>query len=414
MKRIAAFCLAAAVGAAASCAPAAAAEDGGYEGFLALARCLLVARDRFVETNSVESLAQTAIDGFFAALDPYSRYLTCDEADALARDDRGELLGIGIVASEDPEGVFVNWPLPGSPAFRAGVRMGDLIERVDGVRCTDVGFDAAMDALGGGADGSRVELDVLHEDGARERILVRRSAMRVPTVQSAHVVSNGVAYVAVVQFGETTASELSAAVARLRRGAEPPLRGLVLDLRDNPGGLLDQAVLAAGLFLPAGATVATTRGRVPEEDDGTIAVKTDGPFLDLPLAVLADEGSASAAELVAAALRDAGRAKIVGARTFGKASVQSFFKIPGRPGAQVKLTTAHYYTPSGELIHGRGIEPDIPVGQTRDERWDAGLARIAKLHPELARPGAPVRADAPDRPLEAAVALLSGAEGAGP
>ena len=407
MKRSVPLLLAAALAAgSAAAAPAAApGADDPFEGFLALARCLSVARERFVETNTWDELSRTAIDGFFAALDPYSRYLVSDELDDLERDDRGEMTGIGVTLSDEGGEVVVAWPMPGSPAFRAGLRMGDVLERVDGVRCEDVGFDAAADAVRGPED-SWVELDVLHDDGTRETIRVRRANLHVPTVQSAGVLSNGVAYACVTQFGERTAAELAVALARLRAGPDP-LRGLVLDLRGNPGGILDEAVRAAGLFLPAGTPVASTRGRVPAEDDREFRTAGDGPWRDLPLAVLVNEETASAAELLAAALRDAGRAKLVGARTFGKASVQSFFEIPERPGDTVKITTAHYYTPSGALIHGRGIEPDLPVPQTGDEFWRATVRRVAETHPELAQTNSLGRLSAaPDRPLDAAAALI--------
>ena len=407
MKRIARFLLAAALAAPAAAEGPAAPADDPYEGFLALARCLMIARARFVETNSFDSLSQTAIDGFFAALDPYARYLVSDEMSAVERDDRGEFVGIGVVVSEEDGELVVSWPEPGSPAFRAGVRMGDVVERIDGLRAADLGFDAAVASVQG-PEGSWVELDVLHEDGVRERIRVRRSAQRVPTVQSAHVVSNGVGYVCITQFGEPTTAELAVALARLRREAGGELRGLVLDLRENPGGILDQAVRVAGLFLPEKTLIATTRGRVPKEDDREFRTAAAGPYRDVPLAVLVNEGSASAAEFVSAALRDAGRAKLVGAHTFGKASVQSFFSVPERPGHAVKLTTAHYYTPKGELIHGKGLEPDVPVPQTGAAFWQATLKRIAETHPELAQTNTLDRLSAePDRPLEAAVELLS-------
>lgn len=404
MKRLPALLSAAAL--AAGSAAAGPPADDPYEGFLALARCLALARERFVETNSWDTLAQTAIDGFFEALDPYSRYLDCDMFEDLARDDRGELLGVGIVAEERDGRPVVSWPMPGSPAFRAGVRMGDEIEKVDGARCEDLGFEGAMDALRG-PEGSWVELDVAHADGVRERLRVRRAELRVPTVQSARTLPGGVACLAVTQFGETTAAELAVALARLRADPAGPPRALVLDLRENPGGLLEQAVRAAGLFLPAGTLVASTRGRVPAVDDREFRTAADGPCRDLPLAVLVNEETASAAELVAAALRDAGRARLVGAHTFGKASVQSFFDIPERPGATAKITTAHYYTPKGELVHGVGLEPDLAVPQTADELWLATLRRVAETHPELAATNAVNRfADAPDRPLEAAADLL--------
>lgn len=408
MKRSIPSALAAALLAAAAAAPAAepsAAADDPYEGFLALARCLMVARERFVETNSWDGLAQTAIDGFFAALDPYSRYLVSDEMEGVERDDRGELLGIGVTVSEEDGELFASWPMPGSPAFRAGVRMGDAIERIGGERYEALGFEGAMDAIEG-PEGSWCELDVRHEDGTRENLRVRRSAVRVPTVQSVHAVSNGVGYACIVQFGESTTAELAMALARLRRDASP-LRALVLDLRGNPGGLLDQAVRVAGLFLPEKTLIATTRGRVPAEDDREFRTAAAGPHRDLRLAVLVNEESASAAEFVAAALRDAGRARLVGGHTFGKASVQSFFSIPERPGDAVKITTAHYYTPKGELIHGRGLEPDLAVPQSGDEFWRATLKRVAETHPELAQTNTLSRlAAVTDAPLDAAVSLL--------
>lgn len=390
----------------ASAAPPPAAADDPYEGFLALARSILLAKERFVETNSFDRLSQVAIDGFFAALDPYSRYLVNDEMDALERDDRGELVGIGVTVNEEDGEIVVSWPMPGSPAFRAGVRMGDIVERIDGARCADLGFDGAMDAFEG-PEGSWVELDLLHADGVREKVRIRRSAVRVPTVQSAQVLTNGVGYLCLTQFGDGTSAEMLLALTRLRREAAP-LRGLVLDLRENPGGLLDQAVRVAGFFLPGGTLIATTRGRVPAEDDHEYRAVGAAPFGDVPLAVLVNENSASAAEFVSAALRDAGRAKLVGARTFGKASVQSFFKLPERPKDAVKITTAHYYTPKGELIHGRGLEPDVAVPQTTDDLWRATLRRIAATHPELACTNSlPEILAAPDAPLDAALSLFS-------
>lgn len=375
-----------------------------YGPFLALARSMMLVRDRFVEPLSYEKMLEGAVDGLFSSLDPYCQYLTSDGVSAMADDGAGLLCGIGVTLSPDPDGLFVEFPDPRSPAYRAGVRMGDLILAIDTHPCAEMGFDEATDLISGEA-GTVVTLDLEHVDGSRESVSIRRSNLRLPTIASEQVLTNGIGYLLVTQFGETTADECKAAVRRLG-GAD--LRGLVLDLRDNPGGYIDTAVAMASLFLPQGAIVVRTRGRVPEDDNQTYRASGPNPFRDLPLAILVNINSASASELLSGALRDHGRAVLVGERTFGKACVQSVFDIPGVPDGSAKLTTAWYYTPKNSLIHGKGLEPDIAVPQTRDECWNARLRHLVEVHPELAfsEESRAACAAAPDAPLDAAVAHL--------
>lgn len=375
-----------------------------YGPFLALSRSLLLVRDRYVEPLSYERILAGAVDGLFSSLDPYCQYLTSDGFNEMEDDAAGRYCGIGVTVSPDPDGLFVEFPDPRSPAYRAGVRMGDIIHAIDMRPCAEMGFDEATDMISGEA-GTVVTLDLEHEDGSRQTVSVHRAHLQLPTVDAAQILTNGIGYLAVTQFGETTAEEFEKAV-RLLGGTS--LRGLVIDLRDNPGGYLDTAVAMASLVLPKGAVVARTRGRVPEDDDHTYRAAGQNPYRAIPLAILVNVNSASASELLSGALRDHGRAVLVGERTFGKACVQSVFEIPGVPDGKAKLTTAWYYTPKNSLIHGKGLEPDLAVPQTRDECWNARLRHLVTLHPELAfsEESRAAYAAAPDAPLDAAVAHL--------
>lgn len=314
----------------------------------------------FVDPLDDRALMQAAIRALLADLDPHSAYLPASAAADLREQAAGSYDGIGVEVEVRPDrSLRVIGAIDGSPAQRAGLRTGDVIVAVDG---RPVGLrreDDPSRALRGTA-GTAVRLTLLRPGEAlpREVSLVRQSIAL--TSVSGRLLEPGHAYVRIAYFEGDTAEELRRTLARLRAEAGGPLAGLVLDLRNNPGGLLSTAVESADLFLDGGL-IASTRGRSPAAN--VLYRATPGDLLEgAAMAVLIDVGTASSAEVVAGALRDRGRALLLGARSFGKGSVQSVIELGN--GDAIKLTTARYYTPSGRSIQAAGILPDVQLPGT--------------------------------------------------
>lgn len=383
---------------------------GAEEAVREVGDALRLVRERYVDEVPAEELAAGAVAGLAAALDPWCERLTPQDVAAMEREDRGSYTGIGVAVSEGPGGtVLVDWPEPGSPAFRAGLRMDDRIVAVDGVGTDATTFDEAVGRIGG-EPGTAVE--IAWERADRTDVVtarVERAALSVPTVQTVRRIGGDVGYLFLAEFASRTPVELRRAVRSLRPAE---LRGLVIDLRDDPGGDVEAAVACASLFLPRRALVARTRGRVPEEDDHNYRSAGPEAWPALRVAILANGETASAAEIFAGALRDHGRAPIFGARTFGKGLVQGFFDLEGAAGATtLKLTTARWFTPSGAMVHGAGIEPDFPFAQTDEEAFALVRARMLAVWPELAEPSVRDRILAvPDRALGAALSWIRSGE----
>ena len=371
--------------AAVAAAPEAEEPDEADGAVREIGEALRFVRDRYVDEVPTDELAAGAVAGLAAALDPWCERLTPKDVSEMEREDRGSYTGIGVSVSEGPGGfVLVDWPEPGSPAFRAGIRMDDRI---------------------GGEPGSEVEIAWERADGGAATARVVRAALSVPTVQTVRRIGGDVGYLFLAEFASRTPRELRRAVRSLHPAT---LRGLVIDLRDDPGGDVEAAVASASLFLPRRALVARTRGRVPEEDDHNYRSAGAEAWPGLRVALLANGETASAAEIFAGALRDHGRAPIFGSRTFGKGLVQGFFDLEGPSGpATLKLTTARWFTPSGAMVHGAGIEPDFPFAQTDEEAFALVRARMLAVWPELAEPSVRDRILAvPDRALDAALAWV--------
>jgi carboxyl-terminal processing protease len=307
----------------------------------------------YVDEVDDHALMEKAIRGMVAALDPHSAYLDSQEFDEIRLSTMGSYPGVGIevVASEGV--VKVLRPIDGSPAQRAGLRAGDQIVRIDG---TDVGADlAGAIARMRGLSGSLVSLSVRRE-GSPELLefALRRAQVEVHSVLE-QTLEPGFGYLRITTFSETTSQDVAKAISRLRRDNPTGMIGLVLDLRNNPGGVLEAGVAVADDFLGTGVIVSAD-GRTPEARFRMEA--THGDLINgAPLVVLVNGGSASASEIVAGALKDHGRALLVGRKTYGKGSVQTV--LPLSRGGAVKLTTSRYFTPSGASIHGKGIVPDI-------------------------------------------------------
>lgn len=408
MNRVAkaAVCVCVAVRASAAAAGGAGEGDGSSfaSGLLSVARAMAFLHARAWPGPSWRQLSEGAMRGMAQSVDDWSDWLAPEEEAAEAEAQEGRRVGAGLRLRAEGDSLFVVNPVPGSPAAAAGAKIGDEILAVGEDEVRDVGPDAAIDLLDGDP-GSVAEIRVRRADGSVETLSVRLAGYDSPTVSGACLVAPGIGYAAIEEFGDGTAAELRGALSAL--GAAE-LDGLVLDLRDNPGGVVEEAVSAAALFLPRGATVLRTSGRVRRDDDREYRAEAEPPYPRLPLAILADGCTASAAEIFCGALREAGRAFLVGSRTFGKGVVQDVFDAPGRPGSAFKLTVASCITPGGDAFHGRGFEPDVPVRQTDAAFFDSLALRMARSNPELvfsATDRARLLA-VPDAPLEAALERL--------
>jgi carboxyl-terminal processing protease len=314
-------------------------------------------KQAYVDDVDDHRLMQAAIHGLLGGLDPHSEYLGKEQIDDLNEDTSGNYDGLGIEVVQVEGTLRVVAPIDDSPAERAGVKAGDIIVRIDGKPVQSDDLDAAVASLRG-KPGTPITLNVLHEKQTTPvDVAMKREVIRVASVRG-RLLEPGYAYLRVSQFQAETGSQLRKKIERLITDNKAPLRGAVLDLRSNPGGLLTSAVEISDELLNEGVIV-TTRGRLKESDLAFRA--TPGDLLDgAPLVVLVDNGTASAAEIVAGALKDNHRALLMGRRTFGKGSVQTVLPLDAEHA--VKLTTARYYTPSGVSIQAAGIQPDIALG----------------------------------------------------
>jgi carboxyl-terminal processing protease len=330
----------------------------------------------YVEPVEDRKLMQSAIRGLLLDLDPHSAYLVRSDAEAFDEDTNGAYDGIGVEVQQQPDGtILVIAPIDDTPAARAGLKPGDIIIAIDGRLLTPEQADSNPLR---GEPGSRTVLTVQRE-GAKKplELAVQRETIRISSVRG-RMLEPGYAYLRISSFQADTADDFARQIDKLQAqtgGSGKGLRGLVLDLRTNPGGLLTSAVQIADDLLEKGGIV-STRGRNPVAD-ATFNATPGDRMRGAPVVVLVDAGSASASEVLAAALRDNKRAQIVGSRTFGKGVVQTVFPLDN--GDAVKLTTARYYTPSGKSIQARGIDPDVvlkPDATVKGARGDISEATL--------------------------------------
>jgi carboxyl-terminal processing protease len=324
----------------------------------AFAAVFRAVRSSYVDKVGAERLMQDAIRGLLAGLDPHSEYLDRSMLTDLDEDTRGAYAGLGVEVLYVDGLLRVVSPIDDSPAARAGIRPGDIITRIDGVPVPATNGQEAVDRLRG-EPGSEIALTIARE-GSDEplELTLQREVIKVASVRT-RTLEPGFICVRIAQFQQHTAGEVR---EKLRRAtARGRLRGAVVDLRSNPGGLLESAVEVADAFLDEGVIV-STRGRLENANGSYDATRGDVAG-GAPLVVLVDAGTASAAEIVAGALKDHHRAVVMGQRTFGKGSVQSVLPLEG--GDALKLTTARYYTPAGVSIQAAGIEPDIELADLR-------------------------------------------------
>lgn len=323
-------------------------------------------RDEYVDPPNERELIRAAIQGMLTSLDPHSGYLDPDNYADVRQDTEGTFGGLGIEVTMEEGVVKVVTPIDETPAARAGILSNDFIIELDREPVLGLTLDEAVEKMRGEL-GSSIELTVIRE-GVDEPLYftLRRDVIALRVVR--HVIDRDVGIIRLARFTEQAFAGLEAALETIREEVGPDLRGFILDLRNNPGGLVDQAVFVADAFLPQG-NVLSTRGRAEEENDRFDAHADDVDILTqgIPLIVLINGGSASAAEIVAGALQDQKRATLVGTRSFGKGSVQSVISL-GSDGA-IRLTTSRYYTPSGRSIQASGIFPDIEIFEDVPEEF---------------------------------------------
>jgi len=320
-----------------------------------IARVLVVVENAYVDPTSRDRLVEGAIQGMVAELDPHSAYMSREDYADFRSDTDGRFGGIGVEVDFREDAVTVIAPIDGSPASRAGIKSGDKIVAIDGKPTRGASPDKLVRLMRGEA-GTKVHIDILRA-GATDLIGIDlvREVVEVASVEGKRL-DRDVAYIRLKQFQTGSHDELLEAIGQSRAASKTPLRAMILDLRNDPGGLVEEAEGIADEFLDGGVIYTTRhRGKVVDE----VRASGGGAFTELPVVVLMNEYSASSSELVAGALRDNGRATVIGARSFGKGSVQTIFDLPD--GAGMRLTTMRYYTPSGRTIQAEGIQPDIWV-----------------------------------------------------
>lgn len=367
---------------------------------------LKLVNENYVDGSKAElpKLTEAALHGIVDSLDPHSEYMNARDYKMLEEEISSEFGGIGVQVELRNGSVVVIAPIAGTPGARAGILRADVIVSIEGVKLEKPALDDVVGRLRG-KPGTTVKLGFLRPSTGKEfQVTLKRERIKVESVRDVRMRPDGIGYVQITQFSERTGEEFIDALNTLN---DQNMRGLIVDLRDNPGGLLTAAVEVAEPFFKKGELIVYTQGRKPEDRDEYRAAAPEPP-LTIPVAVLINAGSASAAEIVAGALKDTRRAVIIGERSFGKGSVQTI--LPLREGEGLRLTTARYYTPSGVTIHEKGVTPDVEIVMSPAEDESA---RIQRSRDDVVDPAdfkARFNVDpTPDRQLETAVAVLQSA-----
>ena len=338
-------------------------------------RVLEEVRRHYVDEGKVSynDLVESALQGMVSRLDPHSAYLTVKKHDALKNDTKQQFGGIGVMISIRNEWLTVVEPMEGGPGAKAGLLSGDRIIKIGEKPTKGFTTQDAVDVLRG-KPGTEVAITIQRDKDTEEEIKLVREIIKTKSVRDLFgqgnfdLLENQIGYVRLRGFSGKTATELENALAQMEKAG---MKALVLDLRDNPGGLLTQSVRVTEMFVKKGQLVVSTEGRNAREQEKHFAMT--GKHRKLPMVVLVNGGSASASEIVAGCLQDLKRADLVGTKTYGKGSVQSI--LPLRDGSAIRLTTAKYYTHSHRIIHEKGIEPDHKVDMTPEQIRDIVLQR---------------------------------------
>ena len=325
------------------------------------------AKVSYVEDVTDKQLIESAINGMLVSLDPHSSYLDAQSFKYMNEQTKGKFGGLGIEVTMENGVVKVVSPIDDTPATKAGLKPGDYITHIDGEQVVGMSLNDAVDKMRGTV-GSKVKLSIRRLNVKPFDVTLKREEIKIQSVKSA-IKGDDVAYIRITSFSEDTDKMIEKALKKAQKELKGNLKGIVIDVRNNPGGLLDQAVNVSDLFLDKGEIVSTRSKNA--EDTVKYNAKSGDIAKGLPIVVLVNDGSASASEIVAGALQDHKRAVILGEKTFGKGSVQTVIPL-GKYGA-MRLTTARYYTPSGRSIQATGIVPDVEVKPAKVEEIDKGV-----------------------------------------
>jgi len=322
---------------------------------------LAIIQSEYVDDVLPRNLIYGALKGMLSSLDPHSQFMDADAYNELKVDTEGKFGGLGIEITIKDGLLTILTPIEDTPAWKAGLKTNDRIVKINNELTRDMTITDAVKRLRGKA-GEAVNITILRE--SEKKILefkIVRDIIKIKNIKEAKILEDGIGYIRIVEFRENTAKDTDTALENLKKQG---MNALIVDLRNNPGGLLDAAVKVTEKFLDKDKAIVSTRGRQPAQNMEFVSLGTH-PIIDLPMVVLINEGSASGSEIMAGALQDHKRAIILGTKSFGKASVQTI--IPLSDGSALRLTTSKYFTPSGRQIHGIGIIPDITVEEGRIE-----------------------------------------------
>ena len=361
-------------------------EDNGYSQIAIFAKALELVRQDYVDENktSYHDLVTAAMKGMLSSLDPHSQFMDPNDFRDMQDDTRSRFNGLGIEVSMKNGLPTVVTEMEDTPAAKAGILSGDQILRINGMSTERMDLQDAINVLRGPA-GAKVSLTLLRPSTKEiKEYTLQRAEIKIQSVKGERLLAPEltgpfrIGYIRLIQFNEPTADELSKAIDDLQKQG---MQALILDLRNNPGGLLNSAVDVCGQFLPPNTKVVSTQGRVPSQQHDYATSTVSKPRPNFPMVLLINEGSASGAEIVAGALKDLRRAVLVGETTFGKGSVQNVLQLPD--GSAVRFTTAKYYTPSRQVIQGNGVTPNIRVGMTAEqERALYALRNAGNVKPD--------------------------------
>jgi len=345
-------------------------DDAGYENLTVFTRALQLIRQDYVDPNKIgyKDLTYSALRGMLGSLDPHSQFMQPTDFRDMQDETRSEFGGLGIVVSTKDGVITVVSPMEDTPGFRAGILPGDQILRINGTTTEKMSLQDAIDLLRGDP-GQKITLTIFRPSNKETKdYVLQREIIKVASVKDAKILDQSITgnfkigYLRITQFNEPTAQELDRKLNELQGKG---MQALIVDLRYNPGGLLTSAVDVCGLFLPPKTMVVYTEGRDASQRREYDTAKDEKQRANFPMVLLVNSGSASGSEIVAGALKDLNRAIVVGETTFGKGSVQSVIQLPD--GSALRLTTAKYYTPSKQVIHEKGITPNIKASLSPDQ-----------------------------------------------
>ncbi|HYA12850.1 MAG TPA: S41 family peptidase [Syntrophales bacterium] len=375
---------------------------------------LNIIEKNYVEPVDKEKLIQAALNGMLQSLDPHSGFLTADMYKELEVETKGSFVGIGLEITILDSIITVVSPIEGSPAYKSGIKAGDQIIKIEDSSTKDMTVVDVAHKLRG-PEGTKVRITIMRKTFKKPKdFIITRTSIKVPSVRSSYLEHN-IGYIRISHFQEKTTDEVKQAYLDLKKRSKS-LTGLILDIRNNPGGLLEEALLLSEFFLKEGSTIVSIKGR-DASDEEKFTAEANGDKPTCPVIIIVNEGSASAAEIVAGALQDHGRAVIIGTRTFGKGSVQGI--IPFEDGSAIMLTIAMYYTPKGKSIQAEGIIPDVEVEFTepaekeelgpvvREKDIEGHIKGEEELNPEKGKTPAKEDLDTmKDNQLKVAIELL--------